>query len=435
MSTEAVEHMSQRLHHTAWIAAAVVLVSTVFSGLPSGTAEATAVIAVTVLSVLLFLVGAKGGGNDLTCASLYTATGICGAVVIGLEPDGPGFVVTFMAMAALGLRLPRRLAVQFGAVVVVAASIAEAVASSHPVSGVLDIVLGAGFLLLASAYAAASLESHSRSLELLQQEEATREARGEAAALAERGRLARELHDVLAHTLSGLTLQLEGARLLADRTHADAQLVEQISHAGRLAREGLNGAKRAVSTLRGDALPGPAELPDLVDNACRSGLLATFQAIGGPQRVRGRRGGRRRCCRGRCRRTGTRPAGRCRSGRGARPASCRGCRGRRWRCGRRSARRSGAGGSRWWSCRRRRGRRTPPSGRRASREVRCASQHAACQNRSRSVTPVVDDVTHAADGAERALGAGRPCSGFGCRSARSTAGTRRCLSGRSPGQR
>jgi len=36
-----------------------------------------------------------------------------------------------------------------------------------------------------------------------------------AVALAEGQRLAREMHDVLAHSLSGLMLQLEGARLLA----------------------------------------------------------------------------------------------------------------------------------------------------------------------------------------------------------------------------
>ena len=191
-------------------------------------------------------------------------------MLIGLQPSGPGFVVAFIGIAGLGLRVPRRTAVIAGGMVLIAAGITEAYSSAEGASGTISIVLGAGFLLLTSAFAAASQESHTRSLELLRQEEATRAAREEAAALAERGRLARELHDVLAHTLSGLSLQLEGARLLAEKTSADPRLIEQISHAGQLAREGLNGAKRAVSTLRGDALPSPADIPSLVDNACRS---------------------------------------------------------------------------------------------------------------------------------------------------------------------
>ena len=47
----------------------------------------------------------------------------------------------------------------------------------------------------------------------------------EAAALAERGRLARDMHDVLAHSLSALALQLEGARLLARDRGTDPEVV------------------------------------------------------------------------------------------------------------------------------------------------------------------------------------------------------------------
>ena len=45
----------------------------------------------------------------------------------------------------------------------------------------------------------------------------SRAAHAESAALAERSRMARDLHDVLAHSLSALALQLEGARLMATR--------------------------------------------------------------------------------------------------------------------------------------------------------------------------------------------------------------------------
>ena len=46
----------------------------------------------------------------------------------------------------------------------------------------------------------------------------------QAAALGERGRVARELHDVLAHSLSALALQLEGTRLLARDRDADPEV-------------------------------------------------------------------------------------------------------------------------------------------------------------------------------------------------------------------
>ena len=177
-----------------------------------------------------------------------------------------------MAIAGLALRLPRRVAVRAGLVVVVAAGLAEARTSDQPLSAALNLALGAGFLFLAGAFAGVSRDAHAQASALLEQQQATRLAREEAAVLAERGRLARELHDVLAHTLSGLAVQLEGTRLLAGKLGADQRVVEQISDAQRLARDGMASARRAVSTLRGDTLPGPADLPELIDGARQAGL-------------------------------------------------------------------------------------------------------------------------------------------------------------------
>jgi signal transduction histidine kinase len=289
VTTEAVDRLRHRLRLTGFVALAAIIASTALNGLPVDDQDAVAVVVVTVVAVLALLLAAFVQ-KDVPVAALNTVAGLSGALLIGLQPSGPGYLVAFIAIAALGLRLPRRVAVVIGAVILVATGTTEALNSAHAASSTLSIVLGSGFLLLTSAFAAASQESHSRSLELLRQEEATRAAREEAAALAERARLARELHDVLAHTLSGLSLQLEGARLLAERTSADPALLEQIVHAGRLAREGLNSAKSAVATLRGDALPGPAQLLDLVDNACRSGLLATFAVLGDPRPIAGETG-------------------------------------------------------------------------------------------------------------------------------------------------
>src|SRR5213078_2739851 len=68
----------------------------------------------------------------------------------------------------------------------------------------------------------------------LQQEAGT--ARAEQAALAERARIAREIHDVLAHTLAALTVQLETADALLERGRTEPAR-DLVARAGQLARE------------------------------------------------------------------------------------------------------------------------------------------------------------------------------------------------------
>ena len=101
---------------------------------------------------------------------------------------------------------------------------------------------------------------------LLAQLEDARDEQARAAAVAERGRIASELHDVLAHSLSGAAIQLQGARKLADREHASRVLSDAIDRASELVKAGLANARQAVGALRGDALPTVAELPSLIDS-------------------------------------------------------------------------------------------------------------------------------------------------------------------------
>lgn len=77
-------------------------------------------------------------------------------------------------------------------------------------------------------------------------------------AIAERARIARDVHDVLAHSLSALAVQLQGARLMALRDGAAADTIAQIERAQGLATEGLAEARRAVGALRN----GPADLAE-----------------------------------------------------------------------------------------------------------------------------------------------------------------------------
>jgi signal transduction histidine kinase len=64
----------------------------------------------------------------------------------------------------------------------------------------------------------------------------------------ERNRLARELHDTLAHTLSGLTVNLEAIKILLGSDHP--QIEERIDHALRNTRTGLTDTRRALKDLR-----------------------------------------------------------------------------------------------------------------------------------------------------------------------------------------
>jgi signal transduction histidine kinase len=77
------------------------------------------------------------------------------------------------------------------------------------------------------------------------------DAQAAAAALAERGRIAGELHDELAHALAGLAIQLQGARKLADAEDASAALRAAITRSADLAKQGLTQAQQAVGALRG----------------------------------------------------------------------------------------------------------------------------------------------------------------------------------------
>jgi signal transduction histidine kinase len=102
-----------------------------------------------------------------------------------------------------------------------------------------------------------------RSEALLAEVVAGRNAHIRAAALDERAHLAREMHDVLAHTLSALSIQLEGARMLAEQRSSDPAVLAALERTGHLAREGLSEARRAVGSLRGEALPGPNLFPQV----------------------------------------------------------------------------------------------------------------------------------------------------------------------------
>lgn len=92
-------------------------------------------------------------------------------------------------------------------------------------------------------------------------------AQARTALLDERARIAREIHDILAHTLSAQSVHLEGARMLLRGGASADQVLERIERAQRLSRDGMEETRRAVHALRGDPLPSTELIAELAKDA------------------------------------------------------------------------------------------------------------------------------------------------------------------------
>ncbi|HEX3705459.1 MAG TPA: sensor histidine kinase [Mycobacteriales bacterium] len=210
------------------------------------------------------LVGAGAGLNVFTGhAQVY----LCGYTAV--------FVSMFWYGMPRGL-LPAGLGV-------VALGLSTAYVGRYDPLGGLGQAAGAIGLGLAMAFRRRVVRATYRNRELSDELRDSREAEQRNAIAAERARLGRELHDVLAHTLSSLSLHLESTRVLAKSRKVDAEVMARLDRAVSLARTGLEEARDAVGTLRDDALPGPTRLPQLVADFGRdSGIEAKFSETGTP---------------------------------------------------------------------------------------------------------------------------------------------------------
>ena len=232
---------------------------------------------VAVLAVGGFALGALGA---LTARYRRVAVRIVFAVVLvassallmGLQPDGPGLAGLLAGIVLLAPRVPDRFPIALSIVgITCLAAVAVAVSHDSPTLALLSAIAIVGFpgmTLLARRLGQANHQAERLLVEL----EGTRAAQAQAAGLAERQRLAREMHDVLAHSLSGLMLQLEGARMLVAGDPSDPRLPGVIERAHHLGKSGLDEARRAIGMLRDDELPGPERLVD---------LAAQFQEVSG----------------------------------------------------------------------------------------------------------------------------------------------------------
>jgi signal transduction histidine kinase len=216
------------------------------------------------LAAELGLIGARRAPAQLSGLLSVSVTIVAGLAVTVLVPSGLGEVPV---LAGAGI-LPRYLAPGWPrnagiTAVAVAFGAAVVVISRSP----LGLLAGAGAWALAdrSIEQAAYRAERDRALALLAEVEASRQAQREAAAAEERNRIAREMHDVLAHSLAGLSMQLQAIRAVAAAEGAAPSITGPIDRAAELARDGVKEARAAVGALRGPQLRGVSDLPGLVN--------------------------------------------------------------------------------------------------------------------------------------------------------------------------
>jgi signal transduction histidine kinase len=192
-------------------------------------------------------------------ALLFAST----VTLLWVQPKGPGVSGLFICILFFARKVPGRVGILLSvAAFVVVAAVAVTAGQGASTSLIVVVVFG-GFYVM-SRLAVRLGEANAQAEALLVELEQSRTAEARAAVLAERQRLAREMHDVLAHSLSGLLLQLEGARMLAAEDPNDPRLPQAIERAHHLGQAGLEEARRAIGMLRDDELPGPDRLAELM---------------------------------------------------------------------------------------------------------------------------------------------------------------------------
>jgi signal transduction histidine kinase len=191
--------------------------------------------------------------------------GVASCLFAAVQPDSAGYAGIYYVVVIAGMRLPRVPALAVAGGTLLAELVLLALTHGHPGLNVAGLIFSVVPWFLITRLIRQLAWRRDRAEELVEELRESRAAHAQSAAITERGRLAREMHDVLAHSLSALALQLEGTRLLARDRGADPEVVAGLERAHRLAAGGLTEARQAIAALRGDELPGPERLRDLAD--------------------------------------------------------------------------------------------------------------------------------------------------------------------------
>jgi signal transduction histidine kinase len=230
---------------------------------PPGTAGRGLVVSlVFAAAVVSWLVWTIHPDRRSVTAELYVMAG-AGGWLVQATPGSAASVFVFAAVVVAGARaeLPRAAPVALVGFLAIAVS---ALLYNGSALGLLAYTLGLMVSLLAASNARQRVGRAEQAELLLAQTQRSHEEQLRAARLEESTRIAREIHDVLAHTLAGLSIQLEATGSLIEQGADRDTVLARVRRAHELAREGLHETRRAVGALRGDVVSAPARIEALL---------------------------------------------------------------------------------------------------------------------------------------------------------------------------
>ena len=217
--------------------------------------QGIAVAVALAVAAVTWVVWQFSGGSRRLWVILLVIMGAAGGALAGLSSLSTAVAVGFVVAASAGARLSLQASLAVTAQMIAAFFIA-AIVSHAPIEAVIG--WSAGFLgmwafgLTRRAYILRAVEAE----QALEQARRAHRAETQAAALAERARIAREIHDVLAHALAAVSVNLQAAEGLLDAVPGKgpelAKAIECVQRAGALTKEGMAETRHAILALRDD---------------------------------------------------------------------------------------------------------------------------------------------------------------------------------------
>jgi signal transduction histidine kinase len=228
-----------------------------------------AILVCLVVCAIAWIVWLRARSHYPLMVTALSVMAVAGGTMAGLSPFSTAIAVGCVVTSSAGVRLSTEASMTITAATVAAFLIAGFTvrAPAETLAGYPAALIGLwAFGLTRRAYLLRAEEAEAA----LEQARRAHAAENQASALAERARIAREIHDVLAHSLAAVSVNLQAAEGLLGELPAESRgsevvkAMECIERAVAFTRDGMTETRRAILALRegdGDGATTPAAGP------------------------------------------------------------------------------------------------------------------------------------------------------------------------------